>query len=209
MFRDFFELKNELLANGKTFTKESLTQLSYSDVLRAAIGDAGRAACDLELVEEERNARLNSTSNTDDPLLNEDLQLRAQIKKLEALPAWGSLSPLAQVYFRIRCLRAHADDPKPRLRLLGKQLYELGMREDKSPDAFMELYCVLSASTLALLDRINKGEILTVQRVREAYRGCEKIPRLLNAWERGICLNLTIQGYTCTGGCFIPSTCED
>ena len=193
VFRNFFELKDELLTKGETFSESSLKLLAYPDLKKAAIGDAGRAACDLELVENERNLRLDGA----EALLPEippckemafDLNLRLQIKNLQAYPSWDSLSAPAKAYFLIRCLRTHTDNPVQRF----LQLLEV-LPED-SP---------YRPVTLDLMKQAER-EFLPLKRVRDAYRGFETLTRGISDWERGICLNLTLQGYACTGGCFLP-----
>ena len=57
MPQDFFKLKEDLIAQGRRFTPETLADLSYPDMLRAGIGDAGRAACDLDVLQAETSRR--------------------------------------------------------------------------------------------------------------------------------------------------------
>lgn len=193
VFRNFFELKDELLTKGETFSESSLKLLAYSDLKRAAIGDAGQAACDLELVENERNIRLDDadTKLPEIPPCKEmafDLSLRQQIRSLQAYPSWDSLSNPAKTYFLIRCLRGHTDNPIQRF----QQLLEV-LPED-SP------YWAITQDLM----KQSEGEFLSLKQVRAAYRGFEILTRGLSDWERGICLSLTLQGYSCTGGCFLP-----
>lgn len=191
MFRNFFELKDELLTKGETFSESSLKLLAYPDLKRAAIGDAGQAACDLELVENERNFRLDDaeTKLPEVPPCKEmafDLNLRRQIRNLQAYPSWDSLSDPAKAYFLIRCLRSHTDNPVQRF----LQLLEV-LPED-------------SPYWSATQDLMKVEGFLSLKQVRDAYRGFESLTRGLSDWEHGICLSLTLQGYSCTGGCFLP-----
>lgn len=205
MYRDFFELKKELQDAHQTFTSETLKLLAYSDLLRAAIGDAGVTACDLELVDTERKARLedaafSESTNLQDIQLLEDILLLKQCKKFPNFPKWDSLSPLAQAYFLIRCLRAHVDNPQPRLRALLDLLKASQVCEGPSPS----MYFLLEGVTTGLL----ATEALSIQQVRRAFRGFDVITKFLPSHEQAICLNLCLADYSCTGGCFHPTTFE-
>ena len=203
MFRDFFELKSELLAKGETFTQETLRFLSYDDLIRAAIGDAGATACDVELVEEERKIRLNSVSHAvaeqvESKTMLEDVYTRLQNERSKALPGWTELDPWAQVYLRVKCLRAHADNPVPRLEELARLVKRLN---PPSP---------LWVDAEELIDEIHNGKVLSITDIRAKFRGhFETIPdRLLRPWDRAACQNRTVSGYTCSAGCFLPPPYE-
>ena len=203
MFRDFFELKEELLAKGEIFSAESLRLLSYDDLIRAAIGDAGKAACDIELVEEERKIRLNSVSHAvadqvESRLMLEDIFTRLQSEQSKYLPAWDTLNPWAQVYLRVKCLRAHVDNPLPRLQALSHRV--------KTINPPSQLWVVADE----LIEQVTAGHVLTLEEVRAAFRGhFETIPdRLLNQWDRAVCQNRTVSGYVCSAGCFLPTPTE-
>jgi hypothetical protein len=208
MFRNFFEVKGELLAKGETFSAETLRLISYEDLVRAAIGDAGATACDVELVEEERNIRLNSASSMTvaelvDQKMAEDVLMRIQMQKLEALPRWDQLTPAAQIYFRVKCLRAHMDNPLPRLSDLIHAIPDMDEAWEPLRKAALHLYFRCDHPVPSL------NEPLTLQDIRAAFKGkFEMIPKSLNPWERMVCQSMSIQGYTCTAGCFLPATYE-
>ena len=199
MFRDFFELKSELLAKGETFSPETLRLLSYDDLVRAAIGDAGQAACDIDLVEEERKVRLNSVSHTvaeqmESQSMLEDVYTRLQSERSKALPTWDALDPWAQIYLRVKCLRAHADNPIPRLEALARLV-----KRNNPPSPLWQ-------DAEALIADVQAGKVLTIEDVRAKFRGhFETIPdMLLRPWDRAVCRNRSVSGYTCSAGCFLP-----
>lgn len=207
MFRDFFELKEELLAKGEFFTSGTLRLLSYDDLIRAAIGDAGAAACDIELVEEERKIRLNSVSHAvaeqvESRTMLEDVYTRLQNEQTKSLPMWENLSPWAQVYLQVKCLRAHADNPVPRLAALAHKVKYLN-----PPSTH---WSPLWVDAEELIDMAQAGRILTIEDIRAKFRGhFETIPdRLLKPWDRAVCHNRTVAGYTCSAGCFLPTPHE-
>ena len=98
MFREFFALRDELLAKGVDFG-EALGLLAYKDLHRAAIADAGKAIIPQELVVAEQRRRLEaadlmSLQELEDQGLVTDYQAYARLQKLEALPAWEDLKLL-------------------------------------------------------------------------------------------------------------------
>lgn len=64
-YREFYELCDELTKNNKKFDSESLKLLSFRDLSLACVGNAGSAACDWKLIEEERNRRIEKVTNLD------------------------------------------------------------------------------------------------------------------------------------------------
>lgn len=203
MFRNFFELKEKLLANGETFTPSTLKLLSYDDLIRAAIGDAGQAACDIEMVEEERKLRLNSVSHevaehVESQTMLEDVYTKLQNERSKALPTWDSLDPWAQIYLRVKCLRAHADNPVPRLEELARLV-----KRNNPPSPLWQ-------DAEELIAEVQGGKTLTIEDIRTKFRGhFELIPdRLLQPWNRAACQSRSVSGYTCSAGCFLPTTFE-
>lgn len=57
-YREFYELRDELITKGKRFDEETLKLLSFKNLTLAGIGNAGGAACDYKLTEEEEKRRL-------------------------------------------------------------------------------------------------------------------------------------------------------
>ena len=202
MFREFFELKGELEANGDTFSPSTLALLAYRDLMLAATGDAGPAACPLELVEQEQLRRLSS-SESDDPGMAEDSEAWARQQKLQALPQWGSLPPLVQVYFRVRCLRSHADNPGPRLHALRDLLQKCPRGPGLTP-----VLGIIEGGASHLLQGLQEGVVLDLRHMRRAFQGVGMLLEHVTPWDRAICLTLNVSGYTCTAGCFTPASSE-
>ena len=59
VYEPFYEIREELIAKGKRFDTESLRLISFRDLNMACIGNAGKAACSCELVEDEKKRRVN------------------------------------------------------------------------------------------------------------------------------------------------------
>ena len=58
-YKPFHDIVEELEAKGKRFDAESLKLISFKDMSLACVGNAGKAACSFELVEDERKRRVS------------------------------------------------------------------------------------------------------------------------------------------------------
>lgn len=58
-YKPFNDIREELIAKGKKFDVESLKLISFRDLNMACIGNAGKAACSYDLVEDEKKRRVN------------------------------------------------------------------------------------------------------------------------------------------------------
>lgn len=57
-YKHFHDIREELIAKGKRFDVESLKLISFRDLNMACIGNAGKAACNCDLVEDEKKRRV-------------------------------------------------------------------------------------------------------------------------------------------------------
>lgn len=62
-YRPFNDVVKELIAEGKKFDTESLKLISFRDLNMAGIGNAGKAACSFELIENEVKRRIDIVAN--------------------------------------------------------------------------------------------------------------------------------------------------
>ena len=62
-YRLFNDVVKDLIAEGKKFDAESLKQITFSDLNLACVGNAGKAACSIELVENEVKRRIDMVAN--------------------------------------------------------------------------------------------------------------------------------------------------
>jgi hypothetical protein len=212
MFRDFSELKDELLAKNETFSFNTLGLLAYRDLYRAAIADAGTAACTPELVVQEQRRRLEtadltSTQELVDQGMVADYQAYVRLLKLEALPAWAEQTCLVRLYFLIRCLRSHADNPEARLQqVLG--LANEGLHAPDGSIALSTLLGIIYAGAHDLLGVLQQNGLVDLRHIRRAFQGSGLLLNFMEPWDRTVCVTLNVKGYTCTAGCFIPVTPE-
>lgn len=211
MFQPFLTVLADLQARCVPFDAEALKLLSYPDLFRAATGDAGTSACDLELVEAERDLRLvpwldQITISTLQAHRNElkdlgmfdDVAARVHARVMTAMPAWDSLSYPTRAYFLIRCLRSHVDDPTDRISRL--QMY-LDRWEPEDPQ-LKGLRALLRMATDELLEVLHVKGSLDIKHVRRRFQGFEFLTKNAGDWENAVVASLAVKGYSCTAGCF-------
>jgi len=61
-YKPFYEIREELVTKGKRFDAESLKLISFGNLNLACVRNAGKAACNIELVEDERKRRVSIIS---------------------------------------------------------------------------------------------------------------------------------------------------
>lgn len=216
-FQPFTTVLDDLKARSARFDAEALKLLSYPDLHRAATGDAQKQACDLELVEAERDTRLapwlakvtlHTLQENKEAMraegVFEDVALRLQAQVLEAMPDWNDLSDTARAYFLIRCLRSHVDDPTDRITRLQMYLDRITTQEPQ----LVGLKALLRMATDELLETLNVKGSLDIKHVRRRFQGFEFLTKSLGGWGRAAVASLALRGYSCTAGCF-STTHED
>jgi hypothetical protein len=62
-YKPFNDVTEELIAKGKRFDNGSLKLISFIDLNLACVGNAGKAACSIGLVEDERKRRVDIVNN--------------------------------------------------------------------------------------------------------------------------------------------------
>jgi hypothetical protein len=217
MFQPFPAVLDDLKLLGSRFDADALALLSYPDLHRAATGDAGDHACELEVVETERDARLAPwlTKVTLHTLqahaeelrtlgMFEDVAIRLQAQVLEAMPDWKDLSDEAHAYFLIRCLRSHVDDPTDRISRLQMYLDRMNPQDSQ----LSGLKALLRMATDELLEVLHIKGSLDIKHVRRRFQGFEFLTKPMSSWERAVVASMALRGYSCTAGCF-STTHED
>lgn len=71
-YRNFYELCDELISQGKRFDEKSLKLLTFIDLNLADIGNAGKAACSFELVKAEQKMRIDAVIDISTKKVEED-----------------------------------------------------------------------------------------------------------------------------------------
>lgn len=213
--RDFLELKQELITEGRTFTAADLALLSYQDVKRASIGDAGAAACSEEVAFHELSDRLDRYNHVTPAAFPgftrelEQLGMYADVyRRVFPIPPgamdWTSLPTALRAYFLIRCIRAHVDQPGPRFTLLESELDHLAASPHVPPEV-SGIARVMHGAVEGLRSKLDRGEGLDLELVRRKFSKFDLLLTGLTPVERSATLTLTLRGYHCSAGCFLPS----
>ena len=217
MPQDFFKLKDTLVAQGRTFTSDDLAGLAYRDLQRAAIGDAGAAACELTAVHTEVHRRLlpwlaQIKTKADFLRLSPELANLGMLddaaaflftrKHILDVPAWSKLSPRAKLYFRIRCFRAHDDAPVSPLRRLKALAYALSRFQPEN-DGEANLKLIVRLTLQAGFARVKAGDFNHAE-FAARLKGYQHLLKGMTVAEQTICLGEEIQGFKCPSRCFFP-----
>lgn len=122
--RDFYALRDELLAVGRKFDTTTLAVVSYSQLHLCCIGNAGEAACTSKLVADEKTRRRGRFLSMEP----EELQAAETYLKVERMhsdvlfalaqrtaPRWDELKYRQRVWLKLACLFNHVDNPQQRL----------------------------------------------------------------------------------------------
>jgi hypothetical protein len=122
--QDFYQVKNNLLLNSCKFDANTLSTLSYNQLVLAAINPAGDTICDLKLIQDEkRQRRERFLSMSEENLLMmknyliiermwDDIHFE---RNYNILPNWNNLTERQKIWLRLNCIVNHIDNPNTRL----------------------------------------------------------------------------------------------
>ena len=211
---DFEQLRDLLIAEHKTFDADTLRQLSYTDLVRAGIGDAREAGCPLDMIRAERSRRVMELADQiardreepSGPKLIEDKDLYdAALRCLHVRPVpppeWLTLSAPTRAFLLLRCLRAHMDSPEARLIMLHDTLKEIEEHENYRVRAYALLMGkIIDAERHSLV----VGDIDILKFRKDTFDFLKFIRIFIPQGEQAIRNHLEVSGYHCTHGCFLP-----
>lgn len=210
---DFETLRDKLLAEHKRFDIESLRELSFADLIRAGIGDAGDASCSLDLIRDERNRRVLDAAAEltqqrgpiiiKDPDLH-DAAVRLVHKRPTPTPHWDTLSPQTRAYLLLRCLRSHLDSPEARFEMLAATLKEIEATCHESCQLCS--FAMLMRTVIGnVRESLNEDPVLDLVQFRKRTFDFFKFVRdQIPVDEQTVRSHLEVSGYHCTYGCFLP-----
>ena len=215
MSQGFFDLKTKLVDSGQVFTAETLAGLAYTDLLRAGIGDAGAAACDLDLIQGETERRfrpwLDKVKTIADleavagelregGMLTDFVCYLLQHQPLGGLPQWEDQGARVKAFFEIKCLRAHADLAGERLTRLHSLLTSLPPQDAQEQN----LLTILRFGVEACLGGIAARGSIELSVLRTRLKGYHHLTRCMYPEEVELCQAGVVQGHSCSAGCFLP-----
>lgn len=122
--RDFWEVRDELIASGQKFSEATLSHIPYSQLHLCCIGNAGAAACSQKLVQQEKQRRRERYLSMEP----DEFEAATNYLKIEQMyddvkyaiayrhaPKWDSLNDRQKAVAKLRCICNHIDEPQQRL----------------------------------------------------------------------------------------------
>lgn len=201
----FVELRTRLLALDQKFTERELRLLPYSELVNAAIANAGKAACSLDAVlleKERRRYRFLHLSPDEFPKSKRYLQIEGMYSdvstclQMRYAPHWDELSPRVRLWCKLNCLYNHSDNPDQRIR----ETYPMVLACDQAGllrQGFADRMTTDLDRLRWITDASEEDEF--------RYITCplaEELIAQLDSEERQICERELVAGYSCTGNCY-------
>lgn len=199
----FEKVRDELLADKKKFDAESMSRLNYKDIIRCGISDALEARANLHAVKQAVVKRLlpylsmnNQELEAEKSALEEQGMLEDVLTyrgSYQSAPLWADLSDVVKLYFRIKCLRAHWDNPVPRMQAITELCRSLS---EQYPDNLL-YSSLLTRSMSGMVPEAGKS-------MRILFSDVEALLDHMSQEEKNVCANGIVKHYACSGGCFKP-----
>lgn len=205
--RDFYRLRDELVRDKKKFTRSTLRLIPYDQLVLAAIGNAGAAACPLKLVQEEKQARrerfldmeMSELAACSNHLKMERMydDVMQDIRTRNA-PYWDELPTLHKAWAKLVCIYNHLDDPHSRMTdgiiLLRRAITEGKLSQDLGMSMCSRLKTVSDLYPRKIRADLFRSKVLDV---------ASKISTLIPPTDgRLVVEDEQIRDFTCTSDCF-------
>jgi hypothetical protein len=202
---NFQDIQKELVSKGKRFTGQALHQIPYSQLHLCCIGSAGAAACSSDLVNEEKDHRIDRfLSLSPEELAKSERWLRAEgmygdvISEISSktVPTWDELTCRQQAVAKLLCIYNHVDNPHSRL------MEACLLLRACSEGSLTLKVCSTLVIRLLALDRSHPVLIGGSELREGVWKVMETVFDLLSDSERVVFAGEQIRGYSCTSDCF-------
>ena len=204
--RDFYDLRSDLIEQGKKFDETSLRLLPYHQLHLAAMGNAGDAACQVTVVQQEKSRRRERFLAMDAEEFKAcERYLRAEemyddvilVIGSKLAPRWEELSDSQKLWANLNCLYNHLDDPQQRmgeaLLLLRKCSTTSYLPTDVCQHYMGRLRGLMATYPGKVQDDFFRAQIEDIR---------DNIRDFLSDIERGVCDKEQIADFQCTSDCF-------
>jgi len=203
--RDFYDLRSDLIEQNRQFDEVSLRLLPYHQLHLCAIGNAGDAACSLDLIQREKSSRRERFIAMDEAELKTcERYLKAEemyddvvlVRGSKLAPHWGELNDRQQAWAKLSCLYNHVDDPQTRMGealLLLRRCSTTSLPNDVCLHYIGKLKGLMAVYPGKLPDEFFRAQIEDVR---------DNIRDFLPDEELGVCDKGQIADYQCTSDCF-------
>lgn len=203
--RDFYDLRSELIEDGKRFDSAVLSKLPYHQLHLTCIGNAGVAACSPELVQQEKAHRRERYTAMDEGEFKAcERYLRTEemyddvilMVDSESASYWADLNNRQKTWAKLNCIYNHIDDPHPRMAEAIQLLREC------STTTLPNDVCLHYSGRLRSLMSVYPGSIsddffrAQIEDIRDNIRD------FLPDEERKTCDKEQIADFQCTSDCF-------
>ncbi len=205
--RDFYEIRDQLVSENKTFDPFSLMSVPYHQLYLCCIGNAGDARCEPALVAAEKhNRRARFIIMDEDGLLENNgiLQQERMVGdvlsrrgKSSQLGRWEDLSDRQQVWFKLNCVVNHTDSPLLRVQEAVNLLKDCGSSHSLPPEVARDFAAkirnVMHGYLNGITDEMFRKRIATF---------ADHVINFLPDDERKVCQNESLADYSCTSNCY-------
>ncbi len=203
--RNFYDLRDNLIDKDEKFDETTLRMLPYHQLHLASIGNAGDAACDPELIQQEKTRRRERfVAMEEEEFKACERYLRTEemyddvILAVSSKPApcWDDLNDRQKAWAKLNCLHNHIDDPHHRMGeaiLLLRKCSTTSLPTDVCLHYMSKLRGLMSVYPGKLGDDFFRSQIEDIR---------DNVRDFLPDEERIICDREQIADFQCTSDCF-------
>jgi len=206
--RGFEVLRDELIEAGKKFDAETLASIPYEKLVWCCLGLAGKAACSLNLVQEEKLLRRSRFLSMAEPEMQE-VKTLLQIEQMDSdvarertrfsAPKWEDIRLRQKAWFKLNCIANHLDNVFPRMAEVTALLGLVRDTRDLPPDFTSVQIKKIDNLTIpypgVMSDSIFRIHIASI---------ALEIKKLMPEDEQKVCEAEVLFDYSCTSDCYQP-----
>ena len=206
--RDFTEVRNDLVKQGKKFDQITLQLIPYAQLHLCCIGTAGVAACDPELVKREKvNRRERFLSMEADEFKEAEHFLKIERMYDDVMfaltnctaPQWDTLTDCQKLWTKLTCLYSHSDNPAQRMQ---EALALFALCANNPASGLPSDVCSIYASKLRGLTSVYPGRVSDETFRDKVGEMAEALLDFMPEEHRETLEKEQLQGYSCTSDCF-------
>lgn len=206
--RDFAELRRELIENNKKFDETTLRAIPYSQLNLCCIGNAGPAACSLQLVQQEKiNRRERFLYMEPEEFKEAETFLKIEQMYDDVLhtiatctaPQWEDLNACQKLWAKLTCLYNHVDNPSHRL----DEILALFAQCAADPSSGLPVdVCRVYAAKLKGMASVYPGKVTNEVFREKVGEIAETLLEFMPPEERQMLEKEQLRDFTCTSDCF-------
>ena len=206
--RDFADLRRELIEQGRKFDENTLRAVPYSQLNLCCIGNAGSAACSLELVQQEKASRRERfLSMESDEFKEAEYFLKIERMYDDVMFAltnrtasqWNGLTDCQKLWTKLTCLYNHVDNPTQRM----QEALALFAKCANDPTSGLPSdVCSIYASKLRGMTSVYPGRVSDDAFREKIGEMAETLLEFMPVSSRQVLEKEQLQGYSCTSDCF-------